>query len=157
GLRGGAHHLGIYGQGGSAPAGQCANGPDAGRTVVTAGAGCGAHEAETGRDWVVEGHARGRVRAVVGHDNDEGDHIAYIGPRVADSLADGQVGLLRRLDGAGAIVRGVGVELVAVTDRSRIGPGDRADHARLDGQRLWSSGRHRAHGPGAGGAVVGPL
>ena len=40
-------------------------------------------------------------------------------------LVDGQVGLLRRLGGAAAVVGRVRVELVGVADRRRVGPGGR--------------------------------
>ena len=44
-----------------------------------------------------------------------------LGVALLTVLRDGQVGLLRRLRGAGAVVGGVGVELVGVGDRRRVG------------------------------------
>ena len=51
----------------------------------------------------------------------EGDRVADVGRCVADGLGQRQVGLLRRLGGAGGVVGGVGVELVGVGDRRRVG------------------------------------
>ena len=42
----------------------------------------------------------------------EGDVVADVGGRIVDGLGDPQIGLLRRLGGAGAVVGRVGIELI---------------------------------------------
>ena len=70
-----------------------------------------------------------------------------LGVGVADRLGHGQVGLLRRLGGAGSVVARVGVELVGVGDRRRVGRAGGADDRGLIVRRRACRCAHRAHGP----------
>ena len=75
--------------------------PDAGGAAVAALAGRRAHEGQAGRQQVGHLHVGGGVGALVGQRDGEGDRVADVGRRVADRLGQRQVGLLRRLGGAG--------------------------------------------------------
>ena len=69
-------------------------------------------QGQAGRQQVGHLHAGGRVGPLLVSVTVKVIDVADVGRRVADRLGHGQVGLLRRLGGAGAVVAGVGVELV---------------------------------------------
>src|SRR5262249_20749503 len=125
--------------------------------VVAAPGEPGRTEAHAAGQDVLDDDAGGVVGPVVGQGDGVGDGVADVGRRVADRLADLQVGLLGRLGDGGAVVGGVGVELVAVVDA---GPGELrggADPPRLELQGGLAPAGQRAHVPQPGGAGVGPL
>ena len=89
--------------------------------VVGPLAGGGRDERQPRRQQVRHRDVGGGVRAGVGQGDGEGDRVADVGPAVVHRLGQRQVGLLRRLGGAGLVVGRVGVELVGGGDRGRVG------------------------------------
>ena len=121
GLGGGTDHGGGEGQCRRGIVGERAHGPLAQELVVTALTGRRRHEIQPGRQQVIDRHAGGCIGAIVGQSDREGDRVADVGRRVAHRLVQGQVGLLRRLGGAGRVVGRVGVELVRGGNHRRVG------------------------------------
>ena len=79
-------------------------------------------------------------RAEVAHRHREGDGVTDVRRRVTDRLGDRQIGPLRRLGRARAVVAGDRVELVGVGDRGgvRLGVGARRPGPRCAASAPWS-------------------
>ena len=86
-----------------------ADGPEAGADVVGPLARAGRDERQARRQQVADLDVGGGVRAVVGQRDGEGDRVAHVGRcGLLTVLVERQVGLLRRLGGAGGVVAGLG-------------------------------------------------
>jgi hypothetical protein len=75
----------------------------------------------TRRQGVVDNDIGSRVGTGIAECDRERDRISDIGRRIVDHLGQRQVGPLRRLGGAAAVIARIGVELVGVADGGRVG------------------------------------
>src|SRR5262249_48935357 len=105
--------------------------------------------------------------AVIAVGEGTGDGASHDNPGANDAIVGGSVGQLAQAgtrpgglgqhDGAAGVIGEVRVELVAVTNRGRVGLGEEARDLGADGQRLGGPGVDRAKVPHPGAGVVGAL